>query len=301
MNIEAIAQALGGAHRIGASWMARCPVHKGGKERTPSLKLDAGNGCVLVRCHADCGQLEVIAALKERGLWSDNDIPLPTPRTLFRPGNHNGERARSLWQDALLIAGTLGETYLRSRGITIALPPTLRFIERLNHTEAGAAYPVLLAAVAKWPDKHVCAVQRTYLRKDGLGKAPVMPAKKSLGSTTGAAVRLAAVGEKLGLTEGIEDALSVMQADPTLPCWAVLGAEGFKSVVLPPSVRELVLLADADPVGVRAVNEAAVRFRAEGRDVRIATPPTGCKDFNEALLSDALGTTTQHTGASHGR
>ena len=66
MTAETIAKALGG-HRAGATWMARCPAHE---DREPSLSISAGkDGKVLVRCHAGCDQRDVIAALRERGLW----------------------------------------------------------------------------------------------------------------------------------------------------------------------------------------------------------------------------------------
>ena len=66
MTAETIARALGG-HRAGATWMARCPVHE---DRSPSLSITTGkDGKVLVRCHAGCDQRDLIAALRERGLW----------------------------------------------------------------------------------------------------------------------------------------------------------------------------------------------------------------------------------------
>jgi putative DNA primase/helicase len=61
---ENIAKALGG-RKAGSGWMARCPAHE---DREPSLSIaEAGNGKVLVRCHAGCEQQHVIAALKARG------------------------------------------------------------------------------------------------------------------------------------------------------------------------------------------------------------------------------------------
>ena len=66
MTAESIAQALGG-HRTGATWVARCPAHE---DRKPSLSISSGNdGKVLVHCHAGCDQRDVIAILRQRGLW----------------------------------------------------------------------------------------------------------------------------------------------------------------------------------------------------------------------------------------
>ena len=69
MNAETIAKALGG-RKAGGGWMARCPAHD---DREPSLSIrDADDGKVLVRCHAGCDQEQVIAALRSRGLWTEN-------------------------------------------------------------------------------------------------------------------------------------------------------------------------------------------------------------------------------------
>jgi len=61
-----IARALGGARRSGDSWQARCPAHD---DRTPSLSIAQRNGKLLVHCFAGCRQADVIAALRQRGLW----------------------------------------------------------------------------------------------------------------------------------------------------------------------------------------------------------------------------------------
>ena len=65
MTAESIARALGG-RSAGLGWIARCPAHD---DREPSLSIREADGKVLVRCHAGCDQCNVIAALKERGLW----------------------------------------------------------------------------------------------------------------------------------------------------------------------------------------------------------------------------------------
>ena len=66
MIAESIAKALGW-HRAGATWMARCPAHE---DRKPNLSISSSrDGKVLVRCHAGCGQRDVIAILRQRGFW----------------------------------------------------------------------------------------------------------------------------------------------------------------------------------------------------------------------------------------
>jgi len=106
----------------------------------------------------------------------------------------------------------------------------------------------------------------------------------SLGSVSGGAVRLAQAGEHLAVAEGIETALSIMDATGILT-WAGISAGGIKALILPslPMASEVVIAADNDPPGIKAANEAAERWTAEGRRVRIAVPPAGT-DFNDLAL-----------------
>jgi putative DNA primase/helicase len=76
---ETIAAALGG-RKAGGGWIVRCPAHD---DRTPSLSIrDAGDGKVLVRCHAGCAQEQVISILRSRGLWTTDG---PSSRSKQKP------------------------------------------------------------------------------------------------------------------------------------------------------------------------------------------------------------------------
>lgn len=46
--------------------------------------------------------------------------------------------AAKIWENAVPAAGTIVETYLRSRGITLALPPSLRFAAQCWHARDEA-------------------------------------------------------------------------------------------------------------------------------------------------------------------
>lgn len=103
-NIHDIAAALH-ARRTGTGWIARCPAHEDG---TPSLSLAlTRNGRVLVHCHAGCTQADVIAALRDRGLWpeyrSERSHSVSDPdraRDLVRA--HRWRRAAVLFAEWLL-------------------------------------------------------------------------------------------------------------------------------------------------------------------------------------------------------
>ena len=65
------------------------------------------------------------------------------------------------------------------------------------------------------------AVHRTFLGRDGAGKAPVEPQKMMLGPCRGGAVRLSPIADVLMVGEGIETCFAAMQATGR-PAWAAL-------------------------------------------------------------------------------
>jgi phage/plasmid primase-like uncharacterized protein len=286
MTAETIAKALGG-HRAGATWMARCPAHD---DSRPSLAISVGrHGNVLVRCHAGCDQRDVIAALSERGLWDATGNP---PGGIARKHRKNLERepdpdakarteaALAIWRASQDIAGSLGETYLRSRGITILPPQRLRIHPGLKHA-SGGVWPAMVALVAHGKTGEALAVHRTFLARDGEGKAPVDPPKMMLGPCRGGVVRLGEPGDVLMVGEGIETCLAAMQATGK-PAWAALSTSGLRSLDLPRATARVIVLADGDEPGEAAAQHCARRWQREGRSVRIARPPSGL-DFNDLL------------------
>jgi hypothetical protein len=285
----AVAKALGG-HKAGAGWMARCPAHD---DREPSLSIrQRENGQVLIRCHAGCEQAQVIAALRSRGLWLSchpRRFNLrATSRAPTTMGTQLSEAAIAIWNAGRPAAGTLVQTYLGTRGIRIPLPPALRFHAGLRH-QSASIYPAMVALVTRGTDGMPLAVHRTFLSYKGFGKAPVEPAKMMLGPCRGCAVRLGPIGDRVMIAEGIETALSAMQATG-LTALAALSTSGLRSLDLPSSVRDVVVLADGDDAGEAAAQDAAQRWKREGRSVRIARPPRGL-DFNDMLLGRADGRT----------
>lgn len=286
MTAETIARALGG-HRAGATWMARCPAHD---DSRPSLAISAGkNGKVLVRCHAGCDQRDVIAALAERGLW---DATGKRPGGVARKHRKNLERepdpdakarteaAFAIWRASQDIAGSLGEIYLQSRGIAPSPMPTLRFHPGLKHASCGV-WPAVVALVVHGETGEAVAVHRTFLARDGRGKAPVDPPKMMLGPCRGGVVRLGEPGDVLMVGEGIETCLAAMQATGK-PAWAALSTSGLRSLDLPRAIAKVIVLADGDEPGEAAAQDCARRWQREGRSVRIARPPNGM-DFNDLL------------------
>jgi putative DNA primase/helicase len=298
MTAETIAKALDG-RRVGAAWMAKCPVHD---DCQPSLSLrDAPDGKVLVRCHAGCEQLSVVAALRSRGLWGksgQNSIlpkppfrPLNSTERIFRPDSERIKAALSIWRCAGPAGGTPVETYLRSRALRPPLPSTLRFHQGLKHPEGGV-WPAMVSLVTRGHDDTPTGIHRTFLSPDGRRKAEVQTPKMMLGPCRGGAVRLAIATKIVMVGEGIETCLSAMQATG-LPAWAGLSTSGLCALDLPTGIRDVIVLADGDEAGETAARYCAHRWRGEKRRVRIARPPRGL-DFNDVLLGIGEGTLHEH-------
>ena len=199
--------------------------------------------------------------------------------------NRRAETARRIWSAAEPISGTASENYLRQRGITLELPPTLRHHGALKHCPTGLFFETLVAAVSG-PDGKVQAIQRTYLKIHGTGKAAVSEPRLSLGPMGTGAVRLAPAGETLGLAEGVETALSAMELF-NVPVWASLSASRLHRIALPQTVKCVWLFADHGGPGIKAANLAIATFTGQGRKVTLRFPPREFSDFNDALQAVA--------------
>jgi hypothetical protein len=143
----------------------------------------------------------------------------------------------------------------------------------------------MVARVTRGADDAPLGIHRTFLARDGNGKAPVDPQKMMLGPCRGGAVRLAEPSAVLMVGEGIETCLAATQATGQ-PAWAALSTSGMRSLDLPTDVHDVIVLADGDEAGEAAARDCALRWKREGRRVRIARPPQGL-DFNDMLLGRA--------------
>ena len=286
MKAETIAKALGG-RKAGGGWMARCPAHD---DREPSLSIrDADNGKVLVRCHAGCDQRDVIAALRSRGLWETQADATPISRASDRrrlatdqPDRDDAKRteaALAIWRASTPAGDTLVETYLRLARAASSAAATLRFHAGLKHP-SGGIWPAMVALVTRGADGAPIAIHRTFLARDGVGKAPVDPAKMMLGPCRGGAVRLAEPGDVLMVGEGIETCLAAMQATGH-PAWAALSTSGLRALDLPTDVRDVIVLADGDDPGEAAAQRLRLALEAGGPP-RAHRPPAARDGFQRS-------------------
>lgn len=276
-----------------------CPFHE---DRSPSFYIYEGGQRWI--CFAGCGEGDVLDFIQKQygGSLRDaaerlygGDLPVvEAPKLERKDRARSVDYARELWVAAGPIMGTPAEAYLRSRGITAPLPPVLRFARLAPPKDSGLAassgnrpLPALVALVTAH-DARPTGIQRTYLTDAGRkalsadGKV-----KFSLGNIRGGAVRLGPeIAEGLALTEGIEDALSLMQLGAP-SAWAAAGSAMLDGMVLPEGVRSVVVGGDNDAAGRAAAEKAARAFAGTGRIVELLYPDAPFKDFNDELRASA--------------
>jgi Toprim domain len=185
------------------------------------------------------------------------------------------------------------EIYLGARGLRLPPAPVLRWLPYCWNRETQSGLPAMLGRVDN-PDGEFAAVHRTWLKGDGSGKAPLRDPKKSWGPVRGGAVRLAPAAPLLAIAEGIENALTAIAAG--YAAWSAVAVGGFQSVVLPPIVETVLIVADhnANGVGQRAALKAAERWFAEGRRVRLWLAQRAGDDLNDLIRGRGVVVSKEH-------
>jgi putative DNA primase/helicase len=278
MIAQQIARALGAAHRSGAWWRARCPVHC---SRSATLALRDGSRGLVVYCHAGCSRAEIFADLCRRGLIGSAPEYVSTGTSILVRDDPAPRiaLARCIWESAQDARYSPVAVYLASRGITITPPSSLRYAAKARHPD-GRSEAAMIARV-DGPDGRLVGVHRTYLTPDWHRRD-----RASLGPIAGGAVRLGKLERDLPLViaEGIESALAAAQLTGW-PAWAALSAVGIERLIVPPEARNIVIAADHDPSGTgeRAARRAAMPCVREGRRVRIIIPVRIGADPNDLL------------------
>jgi len=223
------------------------------------------------------------------------------PRKGKAPGGTPAAAAR-LFAASGPVAGTLAETYLRSRGITRSVPSaTLRFHSKCWHRDEGQTKtiprPALIAAVTDGAGV-LQGVHRTWLAPDGLDKAAVEIQRRAMGHLLGNAVRFEASDDVIVVGEGIETMLSIREAAPELPAWAALSSGHLGAVLLPKGLQRFYIAIDRDPAGQRAAEKLAARASDVGIAVQVLEPRLG--DFNDDLRADGVAALRQNLAGQIG-
>ena len=292
MKAAVIAAALGNARREGRNWRCTCPVHGG-----CSLALRDGCRGLLVKCWAGCETRQVLVELRRRSLIAYRSDGRLAPTAAHSDGGADAARraalARRIWNAAREARGTPVVSYLAGRGITIPVPPTLRWAPSLRRPD-GTHGPAVVARVDGL-DGELIGLHRTWLVHDAAGIWRRRD-HAALGPILGGAVRLAKPwpGKPLVLGEGIESTLSAMLATD-LPGWSTISAPGMAAVQLSPAVREVIIVADNDKNGTGQTKAQALaqRLSVEGCKTTILLPRCAGDDAND-LLQRALLADSQH-------
>lgn len=202
----------------------------------------------------------------------------------------SSEAAGRLWRMTQPLAGSVAESYLRNRGITDPRETAnLRFHPTCFWRPEGdgptETWPAMIAAVTDLDGK-ITGVHRSWLRRDGLGKAPVDPPRKAIGDLLGHGVRFGNAQDVLAAGEGIETILSLRQALPTMPMVSALSAGHLAAILFPPHLRRLYIVRDNDPAGDSARDRLVDRAHEAGIEAITLSPMLG--DFNDDLMSVGL-------------
>lgn len=283
----------------GGYGMICCPAHE---DRTPSCKVSDGGSGPVFHCFAGCHWKDVRRALENRGYLkpfrpSKEALNMSPPE----PTRHDPEVVKKrrwaweIWQQTVPATGTLGEQYLRQRGILCKLHDFQpRFHPALKEPSSGKKWPALVFAYSTL-ECEFDGIQRIFLDPETGGKAPVKTAKMTLGTFPGSMIRLGSIQgpsetwpyfRPLGLCEGPEDGYSIMQRFG-LPVWVAGGGEKIALADLPMRLERLVIFGDNGAEGERFVRKA---FNAHAHKVRAIDgvpqisrefPPTMFDDFND--------------------
>ncbi|MBU2031528.1 MAG: toprim domain-containing protein [Alphaproteobacteria bacterium] len=239
-------------------------------------------------------------------------LPHPDPE----PSNsHRGVRsappgstdaARRLIAMTQPITGTVVETYLRGRGITLLRGiDSLRFHPRCYYRpDHGPTemWPAMVAAVTDLRGR-ITGAHRTWLALDGSSKAPIETPRKAMGDLLGHAVRFGVPGSVMAAGEGIETMLSLRQVLPKMAMAPALSAAHLAAILFPPTLRRLYIVRDNDPAGNGARDNLIERANAAGIEPIVLSPKL--EDCNEdlrllglAALREGIRTQLAHEDAA---
>ncbi len=269
----AVAQILGG-RREGRGYLCHCPVKTHGKRRgdkRPSLSVNDGDKGVILHCFAGCHPRDVFAAINGLCPNTRRDIAdRPALNEQTTPKTTSGY-ARRLWRSAISVPGTIGENFLRERGLPTRPPASIRFLPsyRYDSRRPRSTLPCLIAA-AEAPTREIVGVQPTFLHPSGRRKANVEFPRRAIGPLGASMLRLALAAPALGIGEGFEKAWAAQLLFGE-PVWVTLGADRFGVVNWPNDVKRLTIYADNDAPGLKAARELRAAHPEIGVRIRYCT------------------------------
>jgi phage/plasmid primase-like uncharacterized protein len=278
MSAIEIAEALN-LKRAGLAYRGDCPAcgYAG------TFSVTEKDGRALWWC-ASCQDRDGLTAAVRSVVAGDWAAPAGAVPPLAVDPASRTRAALALWDASMPVSGTLAAVYLAARGLVGEASPALRFHPALRHPNAPGTFPAMVALIVSTQTGEPVAIHRTYLRRDGSGKADLDPSKASKGPMAGGAIMLHDLrpSAPLVIGEGIESSLAAGRMMGA-PAWAAVAAGNMQRITPPAEPSEIIIAADPDPVGQREAWAASDAWQAAGRRVRVAVPDTTGQDFNDLL------------------
>lgn len=208
--------------------------------------------------------------------------PPPRPAPTRPADSRNTDTARRLWCEAVQPAGSPVESYLRTRNLGLQDHAPIRFHPACPR--GAERLPAMLALMTDPATGEPCGLHRTFLAPDGSGKAPRgldgEGAKMMLGGA--GVIRLSPdhdVTLGLGLCEGIETGLALLQHFRWAPVWAAASAGAIHRFPLLCGIESLTVFADADAAGLAAARACKARWMEAGKEAHVVWPGEAGRDF----------------------
>jgi putative DNA primase/helicase len=172
--------------------------------------------------------------------------------------------------------------YFAARALPWPAPASVRFVSSYRWRRTDVILPAMIVAVQS-PVGDVIGIEATALTLQCNRKA-FAESRDKVGIMAAGAARFAKVETELGLCEGAETAIAAMHI-LQIPTWASLGVGRIDRIVIPDSVRKLVVLCDNDEPGRLGAEKALAAYARPGRNTRAEWPPAEFNDWNDVLMA----------------
>jgi putative DNA primase/helicase len=307
MRARDIAMALGGtgSPETRGRYRCCCPVHG---DVNPSMTVQdypARPDGIDVKCwSANCNPLAIKRELARRNLIAGTISKaerIDAKAMAKQAAKHRAEQAKRrelagwLWSkgepNALEVARYLSDGRAIDLDRIGGIPAVLRYqIDAVVPETDPKLHGFAMVAAVTDALGELAAVHQTFLKFSGNAKAGLGDDKYIIGAPSGAAVQLIDAGADLGVSEGIETALSAAELHG-IPTWAALNTSGLIGFMVPPRVKRLTIFADRDRInpktgkrpGTYAAETLAARLIQQRIECRIKYPALDFADFNDEL------------------
>lgn len=296
MNAAELADRLG-FKKSGRMYVGPCVAHS---DKNPSMVIYDGHTSVQVRCYAGCEPADIIAVLKQRGLWGGGDrfdhpvAQVARQRLAERASEvsretQNQARALRIFDEAqALRSSELAMDYITGRKLTV--PDALRCARFHPVCPRGAAeyVPAIVVLMEALDTSERKAVQRIFLRREPDGRVVKDGKPMMLGPAAGAAMKLTQHNDTfwdvmsytplLHVCEGFETGLALLERG-YFPLWALGSAGAISALPVMFGVGRIAVCADHDEAGLAAADRCCRRWTEAGHPAELLHRSVWGKDF----------------------